>query len=70
MILRSLLFIQTFLKHCKALSTEKYKRYIDILLLILFYYLLLSLAAHSCFFFGKKAKTRNLNNVRDVFIEN
>ena len=28
-------FIQTFLKHCKALSTEKYKRYINILLLFL-----------------------------------
>ena len=35
MILRFLLFIQTFLKHCKALSTEKYKRYINILLLLL-----------------------------------
>ena len=32
---RILFFIQTFLKHCKALSTEKYKRYINILLLLL-----------------------------------
>ena len=35
MILGFLFFIQTFLKHCKALSTEKYKRYINILLLLL-----------------------------------
>ena len=35
MILRFLFFIQTFLKYCKALSTEKYKRYINILLLLL-----------------------------------
>ena len=28
-------FIQNFLKHCKALSTEKYKLYINILLLLL-----------------------------------
>ena len=34
-ILGFLFFIQTFLKHCKALSTEKYKRYINILLLLL-----------------------------------
>ena len=34
MILRFLFFIQTFLKYCKALSTEKYKRYINILLLL------------------------------------
>ena len=33
MILGFLLFIQNFLKHCKALSTEKYRRYINI-----FYY--------------------------------
>ena len=30
MILGFLFFIQTFLKHCKALSTEKYRRYINI----------------------------------------
>ena len=36
MILRFLFFIQTFLNYCKALSTEKYKRYINILLLLLF----------------------------------
>ena len=30
MILGFLFFIQTFLKHCKALSTETYKRYINI----------------------------------------
>ena len=35
MILGFLFFIQTFLKYCKALSTEKYKRYINILLLLL-----------------------------------
>ena len=34
MILGFLFFIQTFLKHCKALSTEKYKCYINILLLL------------------------------------
>ena len=33
-------FIQTFLKHCKALSTEKYERYINILLLLLLLLLL------------------------------
>ena len=36
MILGFLFFIQTFLKLCKALRTEKYKRYINILLLLLF----------------------------------
>ena len=35
MILGFLFFIQTFLKLCKALRTEKYKRYINILLLLL-----------------------------------
>ena len=44
MILRFLFFIQTFLKYCKALSTEKYKRYLNILLL-----LLLSWSDSSCF---------------------
>ena len=34
MILGFLFFIQTFFKHCKVLSTEKYKRYINILLLL------------------------------------
>ena len=34
MILGFLFVIQTFLKHCKALSTEKYKRDINILLLL------------------------------------
>ena len=34
MILRFLFFIQTLLKYCKALSTEKYKRYKNILLLL------------------------------------
>ena len=42
MILGFLFFIQTFLKHCIALSTETYKRYINILL---FYILLLPLCA-------------------------
>ena len=36
MILGFLFFIQTLLKLCKALSTEKYKRYINILLLLLY----------------------------------
>ena len=35
MILGFLFFIQTFLKHCKALSTEKYKCYMNVLLLLL-----------------------------------
>ena len=35
MILRFLFFIQTFLNYCKALSTETYKRYVNILLLLL-----------------------------------
>ena len=43
MILRFLFFIQTFLKYCKALSTEKYKRYINILLLLFLLLLLLLL---------------------------
>ena len=43
MILGFLFFIQTFLKHCKALSTEKYKRYINILLPLLLLLLLLLL---------------------------
>ena len=30
-----LFFIQTFLEDCKALSTEKYKRYINIFILLL-----------------------------------
>ena len=30
MILGFLFFIQNVLKHCKALSTEKYRRYINI----------------------------------------
>ena len=41
MILGFLFFIQTFLKHCKALSTESYKRHINILLLLLLLLLLL-----------------------------
>ena len=36
MILGFLFFIQTFLKLCKALRTEKYKRYINILFIYLF----------------------------------
>ena len=35
MILGFLFFIQTFLKHCKALSTEKYRRYINIIIIII-----------------------------------
>ena len=32
MILGFLFFIRTFLKHCKALCTETYRRYINIVL--------------------------------------
>ena len=35
MILRFLFFIQTFLKYCKALSTEKYKRYKYFIIIII-----------------------------------
>ena len=35
MILGFVFFIQTFLKHCKALSTEKYKRYVNIFIIII-----------------------------------
>ena len=35
MIFGFLFFIPTFLKHCKALSTEKYRRYINIIIIIL-----------------------------------
>ena len=38
MILGFLFFIQTFLKHCKALSTEKYRRYINIYYYYYYYY--------------------------------
>ena len=41
MILGFLFFIQTFLKHCKALSTEKYRRYINIVIIIIILLLLL-----------------------------
>ena len=44
MILRFLFFIQTFLKHCKALSTEKNKHYINILLSLLLAWRILYLA--------------------------
>ena len=40
MILAFLFLIQTFLKHCKALSTEKYKRDINILFLLFIYYVM------------------------------
>ena len=39
MILGFLFFIQTFLKHCKALSTEKYRRYINIIIIIIILWL-------------------------------
>jgi len=35
MILAFLFSIQTFLKQCKALRTEKYKRYINIFIILL-----------------------------------
>ena len=40
MILGFLFFIRTFLKHCKALSTEKYRHYTNILLSLLLLLLL------------------------------
>ena len=43
MILGFLFFIQTFLKHCKALSTEKYRRYINTVIIIILLLLLLLL---------------------------
>ena len=39
MILGFAFFIQTFLKHCKALSTEKYRRYISIIIIIIILWL-------------------------------
>ena len=41
MILGFLFFIQTFLKHCKALSTEKFRRYINTVIIIILLLLLL-----------------------------
>ena len=41
MILGFLFFIQTFLKHCKALSTEKYRRYINTVIIIILLLLLI-----------------------------
>ena len=35
MIVGFLFFIPTFLKHCKALSTEKYRRHINIIIIII-----------------------------------
>ena len=35
MILGFLFFIQNFLKHCKALSTEKYRCYIIFIIMII-----------------------------------
>ena len=43
MILGFLFFIWTFLKHCKALSTEKYRHYTNLLLSLLLLLLLLLL---------------------------
>ena len=40
MTLGFLFFIQNFLKHCKALSTEKYRRYVNIY--YYYYYCLIS----------------------------
>ena len=36
MILKFLVFIWTFIKHCKVFSTEKYRLYIDIFSILLF----------------------------------
>ena len=40
MILGFLFLTQTFLKYCKALSTEKYRCYINIFFIIIYYLLL------------------------------
>ena len=53
MILRFLFFIQTFLKYCKALSTEKYKRCINILLLII-------MGTRQILFLGQPKKAGNV----------
>ena len=52
MILGFLFFIQTFLKHCKALSTEKYRRYINIFIII--YYLMDCNVDHSLLWWERK----------------
>ena len=60
MILGFLFLIQTFLKHCKALSTEKNKRYINILLLLLLLLLLLSVTIkYKCIFIDVSFFCRN-----------
>ena len=41
MFLGFLVFLRTFFKHCKALSSEKYRRYINI---ILYYYIISCIA--------------------------
>ena len=57
MILGFLFFMQTFLKHCKTLSTETYRRYINIsLLLLLFIYYEL----RACFVREKHTKKYHL----------
>ena len=38
MMLTFLFFIQTFLKYYKALGTEKYRRYINIIIIIIISY--------------------------------
>ena len=53
MILGFLFLIQTFLKHCKALSTKKYKRYINILLLII-------MGTRQILFLGQPKKAGNV----------
>ena len=66
MILGFLFFIQTFLKHYKALSTEKYRRYINTVIIIILLLLLLKFELTMAigrgpniviFFNGRKNKT-------------
>ena len=56
MILRFLFFIQTFLKHCKALNTETYRRYTNISLLLLLLFIYYELRA--CFVRPKNTKKK------------
>ena len=63
MILRFLFFIQTFLKYCKALSTEKYQRYINILL---YYYIIHRNTCKQCT--EKHKKTANRIEITRKFL--
>ena len=49
MILGFVFFIETFLKHCKVLSTEKYRRYINIFIIIIIIIIILWLHVHTLY---------------------